>query len=108
MWALALIRRREVSTPRDSSIADLLEQRLEVDHHAVADHRSDLRGEDAGGKELQLELLTVHDHGVTGVVAPVGLDDVVHPFAEEIGGLALPLVTPLGSDDHDGRHSDSW
>src|SRR5699024_1089643 len=87
---------------------DLLEQRTEMDHHAVADDRGDPRREDAGGKELELELLPVDDHGVAGVVTAVGLDHVVDPFTEEVGGLALPLVTPLGSDDHDGGHGDSW
>src|SRR5699024_4139626 len=61
-----------------------------------------------GGKELELELLAVDDHGVAGVVASVGLDDVVDALTEEVGGLALPLVAPLGSDDHDGGHGDSW
>src|SRR5699024_5068449 len=64
--------------------------------------------EDAGGEELELELLTVDDHGVAGVVATVGLDDVVDALSEQVGGLALPLVAPLGSDDHDGGHGDSW
>src|SRR5699024_11497643 len=34
--------------------------------------------------------------------------DVCSSDLEEVGGLALPLVTPLGSDDHDGGHGDSW
>ncbi len=87
---------------------DLLEQRLEVHHDAVADHGGDLRGEYSGRKELELELLAVDDHGVAGVVASVGLDDVVDALSEQVGGLALPLVAPLGSDDHDGGHGDSW
>ena len=36
---------------------DLLEQDVEVDHHAVADHRRAARGEDAAGQQVQRVLL---------------------------------------------------
>ncbi len=84
---------------------DLLEQGLRVDDHTVADHRGRIGAEDARGKELELELLTAHHHGVPGVVTAVGFDHVVHPAAQEIRGLALALIAPLGSDDHDCWHS---
>jgi len=107
MWALALIRSPGGVHAAGLEHADLLEQRLEVDHDAVADHRGDPRGQDPGGKELELELLPVDDHGVAGVVAAVGLDHVVHAATEQVGGLPLAFVPPLGSDDHDGGHGDS-
>ena len=44
------------------------------------------------------------DHRVPGVVAALVADDVVHPAAEQVGGLALALVAPLGADQHDSRH----
>ena len=44
------------------------------------------------------------DDGVAGVVAAVGLDDVVDAAAEEVGGPTLPLVAPLGSDQNDRWH----
>jgi hypothetical protein len=86
---------------------DLLEQGLEVDHHAVADHGGDLRGQDAGREQLEFELLTMDHDRVPGVVAAVGFDHEVHAFTQQVGRLPLTLVPPLGSDDHDGRHGDS-
>ncbi len=49
-------------------------------------------------------VLALDDDGVTRVVAPVELDDVVDVLAHEVGGLALAFVAPLGSDEHDCRH----
>ena len=39
-----------------------------------------------------------------GVVAAVELDDVVDALAEQVRGLALALVAPLGADEHDRGH----
>ena len=92
---------------------DLLEEHLEVDDDAVADDRRHRRREDAGRQQVQRVLLAgavlaLDDDGVAGVVAPVELDDVVDVAAHEVGRLALALVAPLGSDQHDRRHRRSF
>jgi hypothetical protein len=75
---------------------DLVEQHVEVDDDAVADHR-DARGEDAGGEQVQRVLLVADHDRVAGVVAAVELNDVVDTVAEQVGRLALALVAPLGA-----------
>src|SRR5689334_23447693 len=62
---------------------------------------SDLAGEQVGG-----ELLAVDDDGVTRVVAAGRAHDVVDRLGgrEQVGGLALALVAPLGAEDHDPGH----
>ena len=50
------------------------------------------------------ELAVTDDNGVTGVVPALVADDVVDAVAEEVGGLALALITPLRADEHDGWH----
>jgi hypothetical protein len=84
---------------------DLLEQDVDVDDHAVADHRRASGGEDAAGQQVQGVLLVADHDGVAGVVAAVELHHVVDPAAEVVGGLALAFVAPLGADDHDRGHS---
>ena len=83
---------------------DLLEQHLEVDHDAVADDRDAAGAQDAAGQQVQGVLLVADDDRVAGVVAAVELHDVVDPATQEVGGLALALVAPLGSDDDDCGH----
>ena len=41
---------------------------------------------------------------MAGVVAALEADHHVGPLGEEIGDLALPLVSPLGPDDDDAGH----
>ena len=83
---------------------DLLEQSLQIHHTAVADDGHGVFGKHAGGKELQLVLLATHNHGVTCVIATVWLDHVIDMFAENIGGLALTFIAPLGTDDNNCWH----
>ena len=80
------------------------EQHLEVDDHAVADHRSDAGRQDAGGQQVQRVLLVADDDGVSGVVAAVELHHPVGALTEQIGGLALSFVAPLHADDNDSWH----
>ena len=64
------------------------------------------------GQQVQRVLLALavllDDDGVAGVVAAVELDDVVDAAAEQVGRLALALVTPLRSDEHDCRHRSAF
>ena len=111
---LLVVRRDEVRVggdpqPRGVGAAglepvDLGEERLEVDDDAVADHRDRAGRQDAGGQQLELVLLAADHHGVARVVAAVGLDDVLHAAAEDVGGLTLALVAPLGADQDDRCH----
>ena len=83
---------------------DLLEQHGEVDDDAVADDGDAAGAEDAARQQVQGVLLAADDDGVAGVVAAVELHDVVDAAAEQVGGLALAFVAPLGADEHDRGH----
>lgn len=94
---------RDVDAARAERV-ELAEQHLDVDHDAVGDHGRDALGEDAARQQVQRVLLVADDDRVARVVAAVELHDVVDAAGEEVGGLALPFVAPLGADDDDGRH----
>ena len=83
---------------------DLVKQRFQVHHDAVAQDRRGVFAEHTGGQELQLVLLPANYNGVARVVAAVRLDHVIHPAAEDVGCLAFALVAPLGAHDDDGGH----
>ena len=80
------------------------EENRRLHHDAVADHGHDVVVEDPARDELQGEGLAAHDDRVTGVVTALVAHDDVHVLGEEVGELALPLVTPLGSDHHGRGH----
>ena len=82
----------------------LLEEHAGVDDHAVADDRGAVRTEHAARQQVQCVGLGPDDHGVAGVVAALVAHDVVDVAAEEVGGLALALVAPLGAHQDDCRH----
>ena len=94
---------RDVDAALDERV-ELVEQHLDVDDDAVGDDRDDAVGQNAGRQQVQRVLLVADDDRVAGVVAAVELDDVVDAAAEQVGGLALALVAPLGADDHDCWH----
>src|SRR6478736_5776041 len=118
----AVVARDDVRVGADEQLArvdaaglqavELLEEHAEVDDDAVADDRHAVRAEDAGGQQVQrvlLALAVLLDHdGVAGVVAAVVLDDVVDAAAEQVGRLALALIAPLRSDEHDCRHRSAF
>ena len=83
---------------------DLAHENLRIDNDAVGDDRYDLGGEDAAGQEVKCVLLIADDHRVAGVVAPLVAHHVVNAFAEQVGGFALALVSPLGTHEHDRWH----
>ena len=99
--ALPETSRCEVSIALGLERVDLVEQDPGVDDDAVADHRGHRGVEHPRGHELQREGLAVDDDAVPRVVAALVADDDVHLLGEEVGELALALVTPLGAD-HDG------
>ncbi len=103
--ASALIIRLLVSTPRASRPDELVEQHAGVHHHAVADHVAQAGCEDPGRDEVQGEVLAVGEHHrVAGVVAALVAHHPLDLATEQVGGLALALVAPLGADQHDRRH----
>jgi hypothetical protein len=110
-----VVREDEVRAVRDNQVvADLDAERLElaslplerdrVDHDPVADHAEDPRVEDAGGDEVQHELLSRDDHGVPGVVAAVVARHHLDPRRQQVHDLPLAFVAPLGAGDHDVGH----
>ncbi len=86
---------------------DLRDQDFRVDHHAVADDRDDIWAEHAGRQQVQSVALVPDDDGVPGVVATLVPDDVVGAITEQVGGLALSLVSPLCPYQDDGGHKTS-
>src|ERR1019366_5375744 len=83
---------------------DFTEEHTQVNHNPVADDRRDRWREDAAGQQVHGVLLVLDHDGVAGVVAAVEPHAVVDLVAEQAGGLALTLVTPLGADEHDRGH----
>ena len=86
---------------------DLGQQDLGVDDHAVADDRRDLGGQHPRGQQVERVALVPDDHRVAGVVAALVPDHVVDAVAQQVGRLALALITPLRAHQHNGRHQTS-
>ena len=103
-WALPDTFSLLQSMPRACSAVDLVEQHRRLDHDAVADDRHHVVVEHARRQELEGEGLTVDDDGVTGVVAALVADHHGHLLGQQVGELALALVSPLGADDDGCRH----
>ena len=77
---------------------DLLEQHARVDHDPVAD-RARLAGvEDAGGDQVELELLVAAHDRVAGVVAALEADHEVGLLGEQVRDLPLSFIAPLGAE----------
>ena len=104
MCALPLTTRRDTSTPVSRTASISFSEVTGVDDHPVRDHRRDVRVQDAGRDQLQLEQPALGDHGVAGVVAALVPNDEVHPVGEVVDGLALALIPPLGPEHDGGRH----
>ena len=83
---------------------DLAEEDVRVDDDAVADDAGLGLVEDAGGDEVELELLAVPDDGVAGVVAALEARDHVGLLGQQVGDLAFALVAPLGADNDGTGH----
>ena len=84
-------------------LVDLGEQRLRIDHHAVADEAHDAGMQDAGGNQVQHELLAVHVDGVSGVVAALIPRDGREVRRQHVDDLAFALVAPLRAQNRDIR-----
>ena len=84
---------------------DLLDEHGGIQHHPVADDARLARMEDARGDQVQHRLLAPHHERVPGVVAPLEAHHHLGVLREQVHDLALPLVSPLRSDDDHIRHS---
>ena len=83
---------------------DLIKEGLEIDNHAIAQHRNCVLRENAGGKKLELILLAANYNSMASVVAAIRLDYVVNLATEDIGGLTFTFVAPLSANDDDCCH----
>ena len=97
------LERRRVDAPGLEHV-HLADQHSGIDDHAIADHRRDVVVEHSTRDELKGETLTVDHEGVAGVVAALIADDQFHLLGDEVGELALPLVSPLSTDDNGRGH----
>ena len=86
------------------AVRDLLEQRVRIDHHAVAQHARLAGMADTGGHEVGDELLAVDHERVAGIRSAAVAHDDIGALGEQIDDLALALITPLSADDDDDRH----
>ena len=113
-----VVRHDHVRVERDDELAVVLEgalglQALDLhDQHggirddAVPDDAELAGVEDAGRDEVEDGLLAPHHQRVAGVVPALEADHHVGVLGEEVDDLALALVAPLRTDDHDIRHED--
>ncbi len=82
---------------------DLLDQRLGVEHDAIADD-GELPAHDAGGKKRHFVGRPVDDERVAGIVAALEAHHDIGLRGQPVDDLALALVSPLGTDDYHVRH----
>ena len=86
---------------------DLVEQRLRIDHDAVADDRQLAAAHHARGQQRQLVGHAVDDQRVAGIVAALEAHHDVGLLGQPVDDLALALVAPLGADDDHIGHKTS-
>jgi hypothetical protein len=81
----------------------LFQQGARGHHHAVADHTGFARVRDAGGNQMQDELLifpiAADDDGMAGVMAALIPRDNVEVRCDQVNDLAFAFVAPLRTDD---------
>jgi hypothetical protein len=81
--------------------ADLGQQVVRVEHHAIADETGHALAHDARGHEVELVFGLADHQRVTGVVAALEAHHALGVVGQPIDDLALAFVTPLGADDDD-------
>src|ERR671911_409533 len=83
---------------------DLLEEHLGIYDHAGSDNRRAMRIQDSRRNQMHGVTLSVHDDGVTRVVAALITNDDLRVLGKEVGDLTFALVSPLDADESDSRH----
>ena len=82
----------------------LIEERLRIEHDAIADHGELRWPKHAGRQQRQLVGLAVDDKRVACIVAALETHDDIGLLRQPVDDLALPLVAPLGADDDNVGH----
>ena len=85
-------------------LGDFAEQRVQVDHHAIADHRQLAAAHHAGGQQRQLVCFTVDHQRMAGVVSALEADDDIGLLGQPVDDLAFAFVAPLRADNHHVGH----
>ena len=83
-------------------LVDLREQRLRIEHHAVADRAAHPGMQDAARDLVEDERRIADVDRVAGVRAALVAHHPVGALGEHVHELALALVAPLGADDDNG------
>ena len=83
----------------------LVEKRLRIEHHAVADDGEFVRPKHAGRQQRELVGFALDDEGVAGVMTALKTRDDIGLLGEPVDDLAFSLVAPLSADDDNITHS---
>ena len=76
---------------------DFPQKDLGVQDHAVADAADRAGMKNAGGDQVENELVPAHHQGMPGVVAPLVTHHDLGLFGQKINDLPFTLITPLGA-----------
>ena len=82
-------------------LVDFAQQGLRIDDNAVADDARDARMQNAGRDQAQHELLSVHVHGVSRVVAALIARNDGEMRRDEVDDLSFAFVAPLRTEDRE-------
>jgi hypothetical protein len=82
-------------------LADLLQQRRERQHDAVADQDRHALVQHARRYEAQYRLAPAGDERMTGILPTLEAHDALRAFRQPVDDLAFALVAPLCADDDD-------
>src|SRR5690606_18288991 len=81
-------------------LADLFQQRLGRQHHAVADVAGNVRMHDARRYQAQNGFIAIDPQRVARIMAALETYDTLRRLSQPVDDLALAFVTPLGADHH--------
>jgi hypothetical protein len=86
-------------------LVELRDEALRIDDHPLREHARRPRPKDPARDEAHDDLLVANDQRVPGVGAAAIAHDHLRILGVDVDDLPLPLVAPLRTYDHDGRHS---
>ncbi len=92
--------------PEFAALLDFFDQCIRVDDHAITKNAARTSVQDARWHKVRHQLLAIDDKRVPCIRAAAVANDHAGFFTEQVDDLALPFVTPLGTNDdcdgHDG------
>jgi|GEM_PF-6507229 len=91
-----------------NGIVELLEEDRQVNGEPRFETVGDVGVEDAGWKQVKLELPVIVDDRTAGVLAALESSDVFSVQGEVVGDLALSLISPVGSKNRTDRRLASF